>query len=168
MVAERFVTSLRSLHGWKHWAAEWLGWITETWSNDRALLVEVTDVADVQVRKPDIRVDNDVGGVTTAPVLTELSRSFFLCVFLCFFVRLFFCFFFFFGKCFCSIPFLCVFLFCVVFLRALFCVFSLLKFLCLCAALLLPRRPPTYCCSRAVAGRNDEVRKIDASHCRRQ
>ena len=52
MVAERLVASLRCLHGWKHWAAEWLGWITETWSNDRALLVEVTDVADVQVLKP--------------------------------------------------------------------------------------------------------------------
>ena len=49
MVAERLVASLRSLHGWKSWAAEWLGWITETWSNDRALLVEVTDVADVHV-----------------------------------------------------------------------------------------------------------------------
>ena len=73
MVAERLVASLRSVHGWKHWAAEWLGWITETWSNDRALLVEVTDVADVQVPKPDIRVDNDVA--TTAPVLTDLSRS---------------------------------------------------------------------------------------------
>ena len=43
----------------------------ETWSNYRALLVEVTDVADVQVRKADIRVDNDVDDVTTAPVLTE-------------------------------------------------------------------------------------------------
>ena len=60
---------------WKHWAAERLGWITETLGNDCALLVEVTDVADVQVQKPDIRVDNDVGDVTTAPVHTELSRS---------------------------------------------------------------------------------------------
>ena len=33
------------------------------------------DVADVQVQKPDIRVEDDVGDVTTAPVLTELSRS---------------------------------------------------------------------------------------------
>ena len=66
---------MRSSFGWKHWAAEWLGWIMETWSNYRVLLVEVTDVADVQVRKADIRVDNDVDDVTTAPVLTELSRS---------------------------------------------------------------------------------------------
>ena len=28
-----------------------------------------------------------------------------------------------------------------------------------------PKRPPTLCCSRAVAGRNDEIRKIDVSHC---
>ena len=75
MVAERLVGDMRSSHGWKHWAAEWLGWITETWSNYRALLVEVTDVADVQVRKPDIQVDNDVGDVTTLPVFTELSPS---------------------------------------------------------------------------------------------
>ena len=75
MVAERLVGDMRSSHGWKHWAAEWLGWITETWSNYRALLVEVTDVAVVKVRKPDIRVDNDVGDVTTAPALTKLSRS---------------------------------------------------------------------------------------------
>ena len=60
---------------WKHWAAEWLGWITETLGNDRALLVEVADVADVQVRKSDIRVDSDVDDVITAPVLTELSCS---------------------------------------------------------------------------------------------
>ena len=39
------------------------------WSNDRALLVEVADVADVQVRKSDIRVVADVDDVTTAPVL---------------------------------------------------------------------------------------------------
>ena len=79
MVAERLVASLRSLHGWQYWAAVWLVCITETLSNDQQrdlnTLVEVTDVADVQFRKPDIRVDNDVGDVTTAPVLTELSRS---------------------------------------------------------------------------------------------
>ena len=28
-----------------------------------------------------------------------------------------------------------------------------------------PKRPPTFYCSRAVARRNDEVRKADASHC---
>ena len=32
-------------------------------SNDRALPVEVADVADVKVRNPDIRVDNDVDDV---------------------------------------------------------------------------------------------------------
>ena len=62
-------------HGWEHWAAEWLGWVTETLSKGRALLVEVADVADVQVRKSDIRVDNDVDDDTTAPDFTKLSRS---------------------------------------------------------------------------------------------
>ena len=51
------------------------GLVTETWSKDRALLVEVTDVADVKAREPDIQVDNDVGDVTRAPVVTEMSRS---------------------------------------------------------------------------------------------
>ena len=60
---------------WRHWAAEWLGWITETLGNDRALLVEVADVADIQVRESDIRVDTDVDDVTTATDLTKLSRS---------------------------------------------------------------------------------------------
>ena len=32
----------------------------------------------------------------------------------------------------------------------------------------LARRPPTLCCSRAVARYNDEVRKTDASHCGKQ
>ena len=32
-------------------------------------------VADVQVRKTEIRVDNDVDDVITAPALAELSRS---------------------------------------------------------------------------------------------
>ena len=50
------------MRGWKHWAAD-------------ALLVEVADVADVQVRESDIQVDNDVDDVTTAPDLTKLSRS---------------------------------------------------------------------------------------------
>ena len=59
---------MQTWHGWKHWSAEWLGCITETLGNDRALLVEVADVADVQVRK------SDVDDVTTAPALTELSR----------------------------------------------------------------------------------------------
>ena len=67
MVAERLVASLWSLHGWQYRAAVWLGCITETLSNDQQrdlyTLVEVTDVADVQFRKPDI----DVGDVTTAP-----------------------------------------------------------------------------------------------------
>ena len=31
-----------------------------------------------------------------------------------------------------------------------------------------PRRPPTFYCSNAVARRNDEVRKADASHCEKQ
>ena len=56
-------------------AADWLVWITETLGSDRALLVELADVADVQVRKSDVRVDADVDDVTTAPALTELSRS---------------------------------------------------------------------------------------------
>ena len=73
--AERLVADMRSLHGWKHWAAECLGWITETLGNDHTLLVEVPDAADVQVQKSDIRVDADVDDVTTAPALTELSRS---------------------------------------------------------------------------------------------
>ena len=30
-----------------------------------------------------------------------------------------------------------------------------------------PKQPPTFYCSRAVAGCNDEVRKTDASHCER-
>ena len=75
MVAERLVADMRSLHGWKHWAAEWLGWITETLGNDRVLLIEVADVADVQVGKSDVRIDTDVDDVITAPDLTELSRS---------------------------------------------------------------------------------------------
>ena len=36
------------------------------------------------------------------------------------------------------------------------------------ATLWLPRRPPTFYCSRAVAGRNEEAWKIDASRCGRQ
>ena len=40
---------------WKNWAAEWLGWIREMLGNDRALLVEAADVADVQVRESDVR-----------------------------------------------------------------------------------------------------------------
>ena len=76
MVAERLVADMRSFHGWKRWAAEWFGWITETTlSKDRVLLVEVADVADPQVRKSDFRVVADVDDVTTAPDLTELSRS---------------------------------------------------------------------------------------------
>ena len=73
MLAERLVADMRSLHGWKHCAAEWLGWIKEALSDDCALLVELVD--DVQVRKSDIRVDVDVGDVTTAPAITESSRS---------------------------------------------------------------------------------------------
>ena len=64
MVAERLVADMRSLHGWKHWAAEWLGWVTEMLSNDCALLVEVADVVDVQVRKSDFRVLANVDDVT--------------------------------------------------------------------------------------------------------
>ena len=75
MVAKRLVADIRSLHGWKHWAAEWLGWITETLSDDRALLVGVADVAGVQVRKLDFRIVADVDDVITAPDLTKLSRS---------------------------------------------------------------------------------------------
>ena len=68
------VADMRSSHGWKHWAAEWLGWVTKTLGDDRVLLVEVADVADVQVRKLDIRLVANVDDVTTAPGLTELSR----------------------------------------------------------------------------------------------
>ena len=67
MVAERLVADKRSLHGWKYWAAEWLGWITGSLRNDRALLVDAADVADVQGRKPDTRVDIDVDDVRTSP-----------------------------------------------------------------------------------------------------
>ena len=31
-----------------------------------------------------------------------------------------------------------------------------------------PKQPPTFHCSRAIARRNDEVRKSDASHCGKQ
>ena len=75
MVAERLVAYMQSLRGWKYCAAEWLGWITETVSNDRVLLVEVADVADVQVRKSDFQIVADVEDVITAPDLTKLSRS---------------------------------------------------------------------------------------------
>ena len=75
MVTERLVADMRSLHGWKHWAAEWPGWITETLSKDRSLLVEVANAAGVQVRKSDLRVVADVDDVITAPDLTKLSRS---------------------------------------------------------------------------------------------
>ena len=75
MVAVRLVADMRSLHGWKHWAAEWFGWITETLFDDSALLVEVADVADAQVRKSGIRVDVDVDDVITAPAPIELSLS---------------------------------------------------------------------------------------------
>ena len=47
-----------------------LGRMTETLRNDRALLVEVADAADVQVRKSDIRGDVDVDDVTITPALT--------------------------------------------------------------------------------------------------
>ena len=75
MVAERLVADMRNLRGWKHWAAEWLGWITQTLSDDSGLLVEVADVADVQVRKSDFRIVADVDDVIAAPDLTRLSRS---------------------------------------------------------------------------------------------
>ena len=48
---------------------------SRTLGNDRALLVEVADVADLQVRKSDARIDTDVDDDITAPALTELSRS---------------------------------------------------------------------------------------------
>ena len=65
--------SMRSLHGWKHWATEWLGWITKTWRNYRTLLVDVTDVAEMQTSEN--QSTDNVNDVITAPDLTKLSRS---------------------------------------------------------------------------------------------